>query len=55
MKYIARGIENDDQYCYLSSHEFMDDGSNVDLKIRIEKETVFFVQKMKFFIKPFIL
>jgi hypothetical protein len=46
MKNIAKDIENNDktnEYCYLSAQEFMDDGSNIDLKIRIDKQTVFFI------------
>ena len=38
-------ISNDDNetsdYCFLSANEFMDDGSKIDLKIKIEKKTVF--------------
>jgi hypothetical protein len=41
MKNIAKRIEKNDQFCYLSAQEFMDDGSKIDLKIRIKKETVF--------------
>ena len=43
MKNVALEIlKNDetDEYCYLSDREFMDDGSNIDLRVTINRKTV---------------
>jgi hypothetical protein len=32
--------DSDEKYCYLSAQEFMDDGSNIDLNIKIDKDSV---------------
>ena len=52
MKNIAKeikDIDENDQYSYLSAQEFMDDGSNIDLKIKIHKETVYYLTARYFF------